>query len=296
MKGWLGLMRVITLVILLLAALTSVGGCASEDYAKTPVFFVHGHGMPPESFNAMIAHLEKAGYPRLYLRTINLQPNNGANIPAAQKQIRPAIEQYLSEINDVLKTRRPEVAPKTKVDLLSHSMGALSTRWYAARLHPERVRVWLSLAGASHGSDVGCSFHDPGGDDICPAYAKNERESDVQFQLNGKPHVPDVDETPYGIGTDSPGVRVIAPVGSRKILYATIRTTPDVWMVPEDSPVVDGAGAPGLRMPAGIKAKETSPGNVLMTNGIDHDAVLSDADSLKLVQSILEQADGLLGR
>jgi pimeloyl-ACP methyl ester carboxylesterase len=296
MKGWKDLMRVIALVILLLAALASVGGCANEDYAKTPLFFVHGHGMPPESFNAMIAYLEKSGYPRLYLRTIALQPNNGANIPAAERQIRPAIDQYLSEINEVLKRRRPEVHPKTKVDLLSHSMGALSTRWYAAKLHPERVRVWLSLAGASHGSDVGCSFHDPGGDDVCPAYAGSERESYVQFHLNGKPRVPDVDETPYGIGTDSPGVRVIAPLGSRRILYVTIRTTPDIWLVPEDTAVVDGAGAPGLRMPAGIQVRETSPGNYLMTNRIDHDAVLSDGDSLKLVQSILEQADGLLGR
>ncbi|MRR37485.1 hypothetical protein EG829_23085, partial [bacterium] len=234
-------MRVTTLVILLLGALASVGGCASEDYAKTPVFFVHGHGMSPESFNAMIAHLEKAGYPRIYLRTINLQPNNGANIPAAQMQIRPAIEQYLSEINEVLKKRRPDIAPKTKVDLLSHSMGALSTRWYAAKLHPERVRVWLSLAGANHGTNALCPFFDPGADDLCPSYAKNEKQSHIQFHLNGKPHVPDVDETPYGIGADSAGVRAIAPVDNRKILYATIRNTPDVWMVREESPVRDGA-------------------------------------------------------
>lgn len=279
-----------------LALLSSAGACAKEDYSKTPVFFVHGHGMSPESFNPMIAHLKKAGYPRFYLRAIHLQPNTGANIEAAQNQILPAIENYLSEINAFLEKKRPELAPKTQVDLVSHSMGSLSSRWYAAKLRPDRVRVWLSLAGANHGSDALCPYGDPGARDLCPAYAKDEKESYIQYRLNGKPHIPDVDETPFGVGADSRGVQSVPPDASRRILYVTVRTSPDSWLVPEDTAVLDGAGAAELLLLTGIRARETSPGNYLMMNGVGHDAILADADVLTLVESILARAERLLGR
>ncbi len=291
-------MRGLAAIILSLLLVPAVGGCegAAGDLEKTPVFFVHGHGMTPGSFDAMIARLEKSGYPRLYLRAVRLQPNTGANIEAAQDQILPAIENYLSEINAFLERKRPDLAPKTRVDLVSHSMGGLSSRWYAAKLRPDRVRVWLSLAGANHGSDALCPYSDPGARDLCPAYAKHEKESYIQYRLNGKPHVPDVDETPFGVGADSRGVPSVPPDASRRILYVTVRTTPDSWLVPEDTAVVDGAGMQGLQLPAGVRARETSPGNYLMTSGVGHDAMLADAETLELVVSVLGQADRLLGK
>ena len=286
--------RLFAAAILSLLLAPAVGGCAAGDDGKTPVFFVHGHGMSPESFDAMIAHLERAGYPRMYLRAIRLSPNTGANIDAAENQIRPSIENYLSEINAFLEKKRPDLVPKTRVDLVSHSMGGLSSRWYAAKVRPDRVRVWLSLAGANHGTDALCTYFDAGAIDLCPAYARDEQESYVQFHLNGKPRVADIDETPYGLGADSPGVRSVPPAAARSILYVTIRTTPDRWLVPEDTAVLDGAGMRGLQIPAGVRARETSPGNFLMTHRVGHDEMLADPETMDLIVSILGQADRLL--
>ena len=132
-----------------------------------------------------------------------------------------------------------------------------------------------------------CAWSDPGAQDLCPAYAKNPKDSLIQYSLNGEPHVGDIDETPYGLGKDSPGVDSIPRDDTRSILYVSIRTSPDKWIKPEDSPILDGAGGVTIRIPKNIRAKETNPGNILMTNGVGHDAMLSDGDTIKLVKIML---------
>lgn len=258
-----------------------------HDYTKTPVFFVHGHGMTAGSWDKMISRLIRDGYPRQYLKAIQLIPNTCANIEAAEKQIAPAIEEFLREINAFLKKEHPDIPLKTKVDLVSHSMGALSARWYAAKVRHDRVRIWLSLAGANHGTNVLCAYSGPGADDLCPAFAKDRKDSLIQYLLNGEPHVSDVDETPYGIGKDSPHVNSIPPDKEKNILYISIRTSPDEWIEPEDSSILDGTEGARISIPKHIKAKETSPGNILMTNGVGHDEILADEDTADLVKIIL---------
>ena len=73
------------------------------DYTKTPVFFVHGHTCKAKDWNRMISYLAKSGYPRQYLQAIQLVPDDGANIVAAEQQIAPAIEELLKSINEYLK-------------------------------------------------------------------------------------------------------------------------------------------------------------------------------------------------
>ena len=179
----------------------------NPDYTNTPVFFVHGYGLSAGSWNTLINYLQNQnhGYPNEFLRAIQLVPNYGGNIDVAKKQIAPAIEDFLTEINDFLYANYPQIPKKTKVDFVSHSMGGLSSRWYAARISPRRVNKWISLAGANHGTNDLCGWGTEGADDLCPAYALNEQESYIQYQLNGVPFVADVDETPYGEGIDSPG-------------------------------------------------------------------------------------------
>jgi pimeloyl-ACP methyl ester carboxylesterase len=215
---------------------------SSPDYSKNPVLFVHGHGMFAGCWSAMVSYLTKFGYPDIYLRAIQLMPNDGPNIVAAEEQIAPAVEQFLEEINSFLSAGHSDISVKTKVDLVSHSMGSMSSRWYAARVRPDRVRVWISLGGANHGSDALCGFPDLGAEDLCPAYAESEKESCVQYVLNGAPYCPDVDETPYGMGDDAPGVDRIRPAHGGKIFYVTLRTSPDKWVKPENSVVLDGCG------------------------------------------------------
>lgn len=277
---------------LLLLSLSSFF-CASSppDYAKTPVFLIHGCGMNAGSWNKMIDYLKNSGYPGQYLRAIQLVPNDGANISAAEKQIAPAVEQFLKEVNDFLSKNHPQIPLKTKVDIISHSMGGLSSRWYAVKIRPDRVRTWISLAGANHGTDDLCRYIGTGNngqDDCCPAFAENEKESTIQYQLNGSPDLADVDETPYGIGEDSLGIDKVPPDEQRRIFYVTIRTINDKWISPDESVIIDGAGGMRITIPDDLPATETSPGNIRMENGVGHDPMLSDPETMRLVKIILE--------
>jgi len=272
----------------------SVLAYTAPDYTRTPAFFVHGHSLNASSWATMISYLTDAGYPTEYLEAIQLVPNDGANIPAAEEQIAPAIETFLDSINTFLAANYPDIPLKTKVDLVSHSMGSLSSRWYAARVRPDRVHKWVSLAGANHGTNDLCPFTDPGADDLCPAYAENEQDSFIQYQLNGAPYVADVDETPYGIGEDSPGVVSVPPDQNRRILYVTIRTSPDIWIDPEDSVIMDGTGGIQIPIPGDLPATMTSEGNFLMTNGVGHDPMLTDPETMRLVKIFLDYAPSRL--
>jgi pimeloyl-ACP methyl ester carboxylesterase len=266
-------------------------GSPALDFTKTPVFFVHGFGMSAGIWDKMISYLQDSGYPRRYLMAVQLTPGDGSNIDAAENQIAPAVEKFLTEINQFNASNNPGISRKDKVDLVSHSMGAMSARWYAAKVRPDRVRVWLSLCGANHGSDAGCRFvgkYGPGADELCPAFAASEADSPVQFGLNGKPRTADVDETPFGIGPDAPGVETVPPDTARKILYVTIRTVDDKWIVPDESALLDGAGGAAIRIPDDLPAVERPTGNFRMENGVLHDPILWDPSALKLVGIILD--------
>jgi pimeloyl-ACP methyl ester carboxylesterase len=260
------------------------------DLTRTPVFFIHGLGVSETVWDGMIAYLHNSGYPPQFLRTIQLFPGDGSNIDAAEKQIAPAVEKFLEDVNSFIVSSNPEIPKKGKIDLVSHSMGALSSRWYAAKVRPDRVRTWISLAGANHGSNAACRFlgkWGQGGEDLCPAFATNEGESRVQFVLNGAPRLADVDETPFGIGSDSPGARAIVPDTARKIFYVTIRTVNDKWIVPGESAILDGAGGLPIPIPNGLSATERPAGNIRMENGVLHDPMLWDPSVMRLVRTIL---------
>ncbi len=261
-----------------------------SPYARTPVFFVHGYGLTSADFNALRAYLQQqAGYPPQLLRAVDLVPNTGANIEAAVNQLQPAIELFLSELNTYLALNQPGVPARTRVDLVSHSMGSLSSRWYAARLAPQRVRRWLSLAGANHGTSLAdfAGQFDGGQQDMYPAFAASELESFIQFQLNGSAG-PDVDESPYGLGSDGAGVTAVPPDAARSIYYATIAADgDDIWIDPDSSVQLDGAGGLPFSLPADLPAAVLSPGNFRMSNGIGHDPMVADPQTMRLVSLLL---------
>jgi len=251
--------------------------------------------MNASCWNDLISYLREYEYPKKYLMAIQLYPNTGSNIDSAEKQIAPAIEEFIRDINKLIKSQFPDMPLKKKIDLISHSMGALSARWYTVKVRPNRVRIWLSLGGSNHGTNVLCAWSDPGAQDVCPAYAKNQKESLVQYLLNGEPHVSDIDETPFGLGKDSPGVDSIPTDDTITILYISIRTSPDKWIKPEHSAILDGAGGIRIQIPESIESKETSPGNILMTNGVGHDEMLADRATLRLVKIIMGLPDNNRG-
>ena len=279
----------------------------SADYCRTPVLFVHGSGLSSSTWQPTIEHLQEIGYPSAYLYAVELQPNDGANDRAAETFIAPAVESLLAKAQAAAvgkkcpfrgnaATEKSNV-PKNiepipvKVDIVAHSMGAVSSRWYIAKLHPERVRTWISLAGANHGTNALCGHSGAGNQQMCPAFATSAADSPLQVALNGTPSAP-IDETPYGLGVDSPQVKTIPPDADRAILYLSVRIEPDGWIKPENSAVIDGAGGLPIPIPAGVPVQETSPGNYLFQGRVGHDPLPQDPDLIRLVASMLSVRDG----
>ncbi len=289
-------MRFITpsLRLACLSLLLSVGvGCSvnsAPDFSRTPVIFVHGHGMSPNDWDGMIEQLSRAGYPQGYLHAVDIQPNVMANVEAAESVIAPAVETLLESAGQLARDAGYSGSLPQRVDIVSHSMGAMSSRWYAVRVSPERVRVWISVGGANHGTNVLCRYDDDGAADMCPAFARDQGQNPLQVSLNGSRDNP-VDETPWGLGRDSEGRPRVVPDEARHIAWFTIRIDPDLWIEPAESAILDGAGT-GLSVPGKRNFRETSPGNLLLLTRAIHDDLPSDEDVIDVVAMLLRQDYG----
>src|SRR2546426_4816137 len=121
---------------------------------------------------------------------------------------------------------------------------------------------------------------------MCPAFATNTQTHPLQVALNGT-EAARVDETPYGLGLDRPGVARVPPDSTRSILYLTVRLEPDSWIQPESSAVLDGAGGVPVTVPAGGPPEETSPGNFPFPARGGHDPLLNHPDLIRLVAGLL---------
>lgn len=239
-----------------------------------PILFVHGHGGDAGVFDDMVEHLERAGYPPAYLMPVDLLPADGANEDAARETIAPAVEELVA---------RTGGGPDTRVDIVAHSMGAVSSRWYASRLRPERVRTLLAVAGANHGTDVLCGLADPGGRELCPAFATGPNT--VQVALNGTPAAP-VDETPFGRSADPPGVLGIPADGRRTIRWVAVLIPGDEWIVPVTSSELAGAD-PVAQLPAGVAVEQVRPGNLVFAEPTGHDVILGDQRFFEVLDAVL---------
>jgi hypothetical protein len=273
-------------VVILLCGCTHTTEAQAPDYSRTPVLFVHGHGLSSGIWNDMIAYLVNDGYPREYLHAVDIVPNTMANVQAATRVLAPAVESLLANAEAAARDAGYQGQVAQRVDIVSHSMGAVSSRWYAAKLRPDRVRVWISLAGANHGTDALCPFSDEAAREMCPAFATSIAQNAVQVNLNGTPSAP-VDESPYGISVDRAGITRIPPDSGREILYISIRIEPDVWIKPESSAFLDGAGDVSITVPQDVPVVETSSGNYLFTGGAGHDDLPQHSDLIRFVAILL---------
>src|SRR2546426_5961343 len=268
----------------------AAAGSEPPDYARTPVLFIHGHGLSSADWQPLIEHLAADGYPREYLHGVDIVPNTMANAQAATSVIAPAADWLLARAKAAAQRAGYRGEVPRRLDIVSHSMGVVSSRWYAAKLAPELVRTWIGLAGANHGTQALCPFQDEASREMCPAFASNARTHALQVALNGTERER-VDETPYGLGPDRPAVPRIPPDGTRSILYLTVRVEPDDWIQPERSALLDGAGGVPIRVPAGVPVRQTSPGNFLFQEPVGHDPLLLHPDLLRLVAAMLAARD-----
>lgn len=120
----------------------------ASSMAQDPILFVHGWSESASLWSTMIKNFEKDGYPKSYLSAYSYNTSQSNKIDA-EKEV-------ASHVESLLKT-----TGASKVDIISHSMGSLNTRWYIKFDGGEsKVDDWVSLGGPNHGTETAnaCSF------------------------------------------------------------------------------------------------------------------------------------------
>ena len=131
---------------LLACALVCLAGGASliapsAATAHDPILFVHGWSSSGSVWNTMISRFQADGWTASELN--NWSYNTAQSNATTAAQIRDKVNQILS------------VTGAAKVDLITHSMGGLSSRYYVKNLGGDMtVDDWVSLGGPNHGTDT----------------------------------------------------------------------------------------------------------------------------------------------
>lgn len=128
----------------LCVAAAAPAGASAQD----PILFVHGWSESASLWNTMIGRFEKDGYKKSELSAYSYNTSQSNKIDA-EKEVKSHVESLLKNTG------------ATKVDIISHSMGSLNTRWYIKFDGGEsKVDDWVSLGGPNHGTETAnaCSF------------------------------------------------------------------------------------------------------------------------------------------
>jgi triacylglycerol esterase/lipase EstA (alpha/beta hydrolase family) len=128
-------------LVLLVTTLVGVSAPRAEAHAGAdPILFVHGWNSSASTWNTMINRFVAAGHQRSSLLAITYNSNTSNRTIAAQ--VAEAVSQLRASTG------------AAKVDIISHSMGSLSTRSYLKeRGGTAYVDDWVSLAGPNHGTN-----------------------------------------------------------------------------------------------------------------------------------------------
>ena len=123
-------------VLLLMAALPLAA--AAQPPKRDPILFVHGWRGAGAQWNAMRARFREDGWRDAELFAWTLDPRE-ANAAAAAR--------IAARVDQILVATGAE-----RVDIVTHSMGALSARYYVKNLRSAgKVDAWVSLGGPNHG-------------------------------------------------------------------------------------------------------------------------------------------------
>ncbi len=129
------------LLAVVLATVALLAPATASAVAHTPILFVHGWSESESLWSTMIRNFEREGWRREEL--------NNWRYNTSQSNVRTASE---------VKTKVEEVLRRTgatRIDLITHSMGALNTRYYIKNLGgTEKVEKWVSLGGPNHGTST----------------------------------------------------------------------------------------------------------------------------------------------
>lgn len=135
-------------LITLIAAATMLAPAASAS-ARDPILFVHGFSGAAWNWDVMIDRLEADGYPAAKLRAIDY--NSAQSNAATAREVSKEVQELKAATGSA------------QVDIVSHSMGGLSSRYYLRNLGgTASVDDWVSIGGPNHGTwtAVACSLLD----------------------------------------------------------------------------------------------------------------------------------------
>ncbi|MFP8960684.1 esterase/lipase family protein [Streptomyces nanhaiensis] len=108
---------------------------------SNPILFVHGWNSSGSTWNTMAERFRADGWPAGHLRQWSYNTSQ-SNATTAQ--------QLATEVDRLL-----AATGASKVDVITHSMGGLSSRYYAKNLGgAAKIDAWVSLGGPNHGTDT----------------------------------------------------------------------------------------------------------------------------------------------
>jgi triacylglycerol lipase len=119
------------------ALLTSASAASAND----PILFVHGWNSSSSTWTTMVNRFAADGWTAAELN--NWSYNYSQSNATTAQQIATKVDQIRSATG------------AAKVDVISHSMGGLSSRYYVKNLGGDvKVDEWVSLGGPNHGTDT----------------------------------------------------------------------------------------------------------------------------------------------
>jgi triacylglycerol lipase len=131
-------MRKVTVLVTAAASVLALALPAVAQ-ARDPILFVHGWNSSASTWNTMVGRFAADGWTSAELNTWSYN--------TAQSNATTA-SQLATKVNSVL-----AATGAARLDLVSHSMGGLSTRYYVKNLSGgPKVDEFVSLAGPNHGT------------------------------------------------------------------------------------------------------------------------------------------------
>jgi triacylglycerol lipase len=130
-----------TLLAVALATVALLAPAAANAVAHDPILFVHGWSESESLWTTMIGNFSREGWTREELN--NWRYNTSQSNVTTAREVKTKVEAIL------------RATGATKVDIVSHSMGGLNTRYYLKNLGgTEKVDDWVSLGGPNHGTST----------------------------------------------------------------------------------------------------------------------------------------------
>jgi triacylglycerol lipase len=137
---------------------SAAGSATSAPLPHDPILFVHGWHGSPWNWAVMISRFKADGWTDQELW--NWSYNSDQSNAITAQQLGAKVDQVLAATG------------AGKVDLITHSMGALPSRYYLKNLGGDlKVDDWVSLGGPNHGTYTAYAVSSPAGVEMRPGSA-----------------------------------------------------------------------------------------------------------------------------